>query len=181
MSPLFTAQSGFPVTVTQTDNNAAFGQSDSSQGSIYSVVPINGSFNGGNSLHYFTTSPSGTVGTTSTAKTATGADSQWLNMFADPTAAYTQFRRLVLGVDTRGNGFGILRGFPRWNLDATVTKDIRATERIGLTFTALMTNVLNHYQPSDPSLSLNTPATFGRVSGAAYDSRQLEFGLRVHW
>jgi len=189
ISPLFTAQSGFPLNVVQQDGTGtstsreAFGQSDPSQSAIYNVVLANGSFNGGNSLHYFTTSPAGAVGTTATSKSAAGASTEWLNMFGDPTAAYGQFRRLVLGVDQRGNGFGILRGFPRWNLDMTVTKDIRATERVGFTFTAMMTNVLNHFQPDDPSMNLNSPATFGRVSAQAtgYDSRQMEFGLRVRW
>ncbi|HWY70144.1 MAG TPA: carboxypeptidase-like regulatory domain-containing protein [Terriglobales bacterium] len=189
ISPLFTAQSGFPLNVVQQDGSGtstsreAFGQSDPSQSSIYNVVLTNGSFNGGNSLNYFKTSPTGTVGTTATSKGATGTSTEWLNMFGDPTAAYGQFRRLILGVDERGNGFGILRGFPRWNLDMTVTKDIRATERVGLTFTAMMTNVLNHFQPDDPSMNLNSPATFGRVSAQAtgYDSRQIEFGLRLRW
>ncbi len=189
ISPLFTAQSGFPLNVVQQDGTGsstsreAFGQSDPSQSAIYNVVLANGSFNGGNSLHYFTSAPSGSVGTTATSKSATGVSSEWLNMFANPSAAYSQFRRLILGIDERGNNFGILRGFPRWNLDMTVAKDIRLTERFGLNFTAMATNILNHFQPDDPSMNLNSPATFGRVSAQAtgYDSRQLEFGLRFRW
>jgi hypothetical protein len=189
ISPLFTAQSGFPLNVVQQDGTGsstsreAFGQSDPSQSAIYNVVLTNGTFNGGNSLHYFTSNPSGSVGTTATSKSATGVSSEWLNIFADPSAAYSQFRRLILGIDERGNGFGILRGFPRWNLDLTVAKDIRMTERFGLNFTAMMTNVLNHFQPDDPSMNLNSPATFGRVSAQAtgYDSRQIEFGLKFRW
>ncbi len=180
-SPLFTAQSGFPLNVVQQDGSGtqtsreAFGQSDPSQSSIYNVVLTNGSFTGGNSLHYSSTSPTGSVGTTATSP------GQWLNMFADPAAAYSQFRRFILGVDTRGGGFGILRGFPRWNLDMTIAKEVRATERVGFSFTTQMTNVLNHFQPSDPSMNLNDPARFGRVSAQEYDSRQIEFGIRVHW
>jgi hypothetical protein len=183
IAPIFTAQSGFPLRVTQTESGTtteAFGQSDPSQGSIYNAVLITpGHFSGGNSLHYLYAQPSGSVGTTSTARDALGNNTQWLNMFADPSAAYAQFRRLVLGVDTKGGGFGILRGFPRWNVDATVTKDIRATERFGLTLTALATNVFNHFQPSDPSMNISSPATFGRVSLQEYDSRQIELGIKV--
>jgi hypothetical protein len=189
IAPLFTAQSGFPLNVVQQDGTGsntsreAFGQSDPSQSAIYNVVLTNGSFNGGNSLNYLTTSPSGSVGTTATSKSANGTSTEWLNMFSDPTGAYNQFRRLILGIDTRGNGFGVIRGFPRWNLDLTVAKDIRVTERVGMNFTAMMTNVLNHFQPNDPSMNLNSPATFGRVSAQAtgYDSRQIEFGLRLRW
>ena len=66
----------------------------------------------------------------------------------------------------------------------TFAKEIRATERVGVTFTALMTNILNHFQPSDPTianLNLNSPGTFGRVTASEYDARQVEFGLRVHF
>ena len=181
-APVFTAQSGFPLRVTQTESRTtvqAFGQSDPSQTSIYNAVLINGKFSGGNSLHYSNTSP-GSVGGSPTVND--GGSEQWINMFANPAAAYSQFRRLILGVDTNGGGFGILRGFPRWNVDMTFAKDIRATERVGVTFTALMTNFLNHFQPSDPStMNLNNPSTFGKVTAAEYDARQVEFGLRVRF
>ena len=143
------------------------------------AVLINGKFSGGNSLHYSNTSP-GSVGGSPTVND--GGSEQWINMFANPAAAYSQFRRLILGVDSNGGGFGILRGFPRWNVDMTFAKDIRATERVGVTFTALMTNFLNHFQPSDPStMNLNNPSTFGKVTAAEYDARQVEFGLRVRF
>jgi hypothetical protein len=177
-APLVTAQSGFPINATQTEgsctNCQAFGSAVNAT-AIYTAPLINGKFSGGQSLNYFTSAPTGSVGTTSTA---TG---QWLNMFANPSAAYGQFRRLVLGVDTNGGGFGVIRGFSRWNLDATVAKNVKVTERIGVTFTTQLANLLNHMQPSDPALALNTPATFGRVSGTAYDSRQIEFGLHMKW
>ena len=99
---------------------------------------------------------------------------------ARPTAALAQFRRIVLGVDTRGNAFGVVRDFPRWNLDSTVTKQIRINERVNASFTALLTNVLNHMQPDTPSSNIDTPAQFGRVT-AALESRQMEFGLRINW
>jgi hypothetical protein len=193
-STLFTAQSGFPLRILESEGNCntcqAFGQSAiGSTTAIYNVALVNGSFNGGNSSHYFTSAPSSTVGSNATAKNAAGQSTEWLNMFADPAAAYSQFRRLVLGVDTNGGGFGIIRGMSRWNLDGTITKDIRATERVGLTFTAQITNLLNHFQPSDPTagtasssnISLNVASNFGRITSQEYDSRQIEFGLRVKW
>ena len=187
-APLFTAQTGYPLQVTQTEGSCtecqAFGGSaPGSTTSIYNVVLANGNFNGGNSMHYLTSSPTGTVGTTATSKAPNGTSTEWLNMFGDPNAAYSQFRRLILGIDTRGNAFGILRGFPRWNVDGTISKELKITERIGTNLTMQMTNMLNHMQPADPSMNLNTPATFGRVSGVAsgYDARQIEFGLRVHF
>jgi len=67
-------------------------------------------------------------------------------------------------------------------VDATFAKDFKFTERVGATFTLQLTNVLNHYQPADPSsLSLTTAGSFGRITGAVYAPRQMEFGLRIHF
>jgi hypothetical protein len=88
---------------------------------------------------------------------------------------------MVLGVDTNGSGFGYMRGFSRWNLDGSILKEIHVTERVGMTFSTQFTNIFNHMQPNDPTLALNSPQTFGRISSTAYDSRQVEFGLHVKW
>ena len=70
----------------------------------------------------------------------------------------------------------------RWNVDATVAKDIKFTERVGATFTVQFTNVFNHFQPSDPSsLSLTTPQNFGRITNSVYGGRQMEIGARIHF
>ena len=80
-----------------------------------------------------------------------------------------------------GRGNGVLRGLPTWNLDLSVAKDIRFTERVGMTFLAQFANVFNKFQPSDPAMNLNSPQTFGYINGQANTPRQIEFGLRVHF
>jgi hypothetical protein len=75
----------------------------------------------------------------------------------------------------------VLRGLPTWNLDATLSKDIRVREGIGATLIFQFTNVLNHFQPSNPSLNIDSPQTWGVISGQANTPRQMEFGLRVHF
>ena len=108
-------------------------------------------------------------------------------MFADPSAVFNMFRRCVLGIDTSCGGTGNLRGLPRWNLDATLAKEIKFTERVGLQFTMQFTNVFNHFQPNDPrdnsanNLRLNQPTNFGKITTAVFDPRQVEFGLRIHF
>jgi hypothetical protein len=110
-----------------------------------------------------------------------------LNLFADPASVFNGFRRCILGVDTSCGGVGNLRGLPRWNVDATLAKDIRFTERIGLQFTMQFTNVFNHFQPGDPrdgsanNLRLNQPTNFGKITTAVFDPRQVEWGLRIHF
>ena len=48
-------------------------------------------------------------------------------MFADPAAVYAGFRRCILGLDTSCGSTGNIRGLNRWNLDATLAKDVRFT------------------------------------------------------
>ena len=106
---------------------------------------------------------------------------------ADPAAVFALFRRCVLGLDQNCGGTGNLRGLHRWNADATLAKDLKFTERVGATFTLQFTNVFNHRQPSDPPnssssfLSLSSPTNFGKITGSTYASRQMEFGLRIHF
>jgi hypothetical protein len=180
ISPFFTAQSGAPIGIGYSEGGTcssacqAFGQVGnvaSSSSAFESALPI-APFTGGNSAHRGVTG-SGGVGTNNV---------EGINIFADPAAVYAGFRRCVLGLDTSCGGVGNLRGLPRWNLDATIAKDLKFTERVGATFTVQFTNALNHFQPSNPSsLSLTSPTSFGRITSAVYAARQMELGLRVHF
>ena len=98
---------------------------------------------------------------------------------ADPSAVYSNFRRVILGVDTRNGGAGPLRGFPTWNLDLAVMKDVRIREGIGATLSFQFVNVLNHFQPANPGLSVDNPGNFGMITGQANAPRQMEFGRRL--
>jgi hypothetical protein len=129
---------------------------------------------------------SSNYGVTSTGAGSAG-NATGLNAFADPQAVYSHFRRPVLGVDGNLGGAGVIRGFPRWNLDLSVTKETKISERFGIGFYALLTNVLNHFQPSDPTTCLDSdssscqPSQWGVIKGQEYDPRQMEFGLRLHF
>jgi len=76
-----------------------------------------------------------------------------------------------------------MRGLPTWNLDAAMTKDVALWKegRVGMSFTMTFTNVLNHFQPGGPSLSLNSLTSFGRITSQANTPRNAEFGLRIHF
>ena len=109
-------------------------------------------------------------------------NSSQVNIFADPASVLANFRRCVLGLDTSCGSVGNLRGLNRWNVDTTLAKDIKFTERVGATFTMQFTNVFNHFQPSDPSsLTLTTPQNLGRITSSVYAARQMELGLRIHF
>jgi hypothetical protein len=103
-----------------------------------------------------------------------------INVYQDPAAVLAQFRKCVLGFDTSCGGYA-LRGLPRWNVDLSVGKNIKGTERFGADLSFQFTNVFNHMALSDPTLTLTTPTTFGRINSAANTARQMEFGLRLHF
>ncbi|MBO0720622.1 MAG: carboxypeptidase regulatory-like domain-containing protein [Blastocatellia bacterium] len=177
VAPLFTAQSGNGNSVTYSEGSCtgceAFGEvtppaaSTSTAENAVFAAP----YTGGNSAHQGVTGSNG-VGT---------SNPEGLNMFSDPAAVISEFRKCVLGIDTSCGGYYMMRGLPRWNLDATLSKEFTFTERIGATFSFQFTNVLNHFQPGDPSLSLTSPTQFGRITTQANTPRQLEFGLRLHF
>lgn len=191
VSPFLTAQSGFPLAPsigyteggTCSSSCQAFGQMGNvaSSGSAFeSALPLVPLSNTHFSAHFGVAGSAASVGGIS-QNVATNNASQ-VNMFADPASVWANFRRCVLGIDTTCGGAGNLRGLSRWNVDATLAKDLKFTERVGVTFTVQFTNVFNHFQPSDPSsLSLTSPTTFGRITSAVYGARQMEIGGRIHF
>jgi hypothetical protein len=62
-----------------------------------------------------------------------------------------------------------------------VGKGVSFTERVGADLSFQFTNVMNHMALANPSLTLTSPTTFGRINGAANIARQMEFGLRLHF
>ena len=201
VSPLFTAQSGSPIAVGYSEGNCsgceAFGEvtvpgtsavsanSNSNSDNAVGLSP----YTGGTTAHYGIAGGTGTnlifgtnsVGTKSISSSNPGL--YGLNMFTNPGQVYSEFRPCVLGLDTRcGGGAGPLRGLPTWNLDASVVKNLALyQERVSAQFLFIFTNVLNHFQPSNPSLSLTSPTTFGQITGQANSPRSMEFGLRIRF
>jgi hypothetical protein len=100
-----------------------------------------------------------------------------INMFDNPQAVYEQFRPMVLGLDGRFGG--MLRGFPRWNLDMAVKKTILFKEGIGATLSFEFLNLFNHFAPADPALNYFAPTSFGVVTGQATEPRRINLGLRI--
>ncbi len=187
ISPFLTAQSGFPIGIAYSETTCTacqgfgeMGNTASSGSAFESAIPL-GPFTGGHAAHFGIPGSVITLNGATISVGTTGNPSQ-VNIFADPASVLANFRRCVLGIDTSCGGVGNLRGLNRWNMDATLAKDVKFTERVGATFTVQFTNVFNHYQPSDPSsLTLTTPQNFGRITNAVYAARQMELGLRIHF
>jgi hypothetical protein len=64
------------------------------------------------------------------------------------------------------------------NINLTLSKDFKITERVVLEFRASSFNLFNHPVFSGPNTTVGN-ASFGRISGQANLSRQTEFGMRL--
>jgi hypothetical protein len=108
-------------------------------------------------------------------------------MFSDPAAAFNNIRQPVLGYDTHDGGFGVCRGMPYWNVDMSVKKQFKITERVNTEFQVVFTNIFNHNQWGDVSgdyLDTSNPAGWGTLPGSVTNGtnsymRQMQFGLRI--
>jgi hypothetical protein len=181
IAPLFTARSGLPIRISSSACNCqAFGEIYTGQSANYEnaapAAPYTGGYAGAG--YYNFQNGGTTIG--SSGNPAKGGSG--INLFNDPVQVASEFRPLVLGVDT--NTTYPLRGFPFWNVDATLSKQVKFTERIDARLTFQFVNLLNHFVPAEPTLNIQSLASFGVVTnqfttGNGAQSRSMEFGLRL--
>ncbi len=89
------------------------------------------------------------------------------NSFADELPGHTGTRAAV-------------RLAPMFNTDATLAKSVRLKEGWRLQFRAEAFNVFNNVNFTNPSLSLQSPLTFGEFQGVM-DPRVMQFALRLEF
>ena len=178
LSPLFTVQSGAPLTVTYSEGGCtgcqAFGEvstTSSATASFTTNAQGTSPYTGGYSVTYNNPGING----------AGSNNPSGVNLFSDPAAVLAEFRKCVLGFDQRCGGYAI-RNLPRWNLDLAVSKSIGFwRERAGADLSVQVTNVMNHAAMGTPNRTITSPSTFGTITTTASISRQLEFGIRIHF
>src|SRR3984957_12525932 len=159
LSPIFTAGSGLPLYCNTNSDAQAVGSGDGSN-----------FFDNEQCLQVTPTNPgSGTVHNNGGSP----------NIFANPATSYASFRAPILGLDGQDAGVGPIRGLPYWNLDMSLRKNIRLTERFSAEFQFLCLNTLNHMQFADPTLQMGSPSSWGQFSTQGNTPRQMEFGLRL--
>ena len=186
IAPIFTARSGAPLPVNNSNGGSeSFGESSPAAGSALDNAVLASKFTGGAQTVY-NINPTGDAGANSAYKNGGNA----INLFADPSKIFGQFRDCVLGLDTSCSANGPIRGLGQWNLDANIAKDINIwKERVGATLSFQFVNVLNHTQQNDPYLDVSDPASFGVIGsnngngggGQANSPRRITFALRIHF
>jgi len=192
-APIVTLGSGLPLSVQPTDAFAneiysggqSFGEGEGNDfAALQNAVQICPT-NFGSSRH---NNP--TLSDPQNAGLEFGSSLYGPSMFQHPDQAYFCFRNPILGIDgSNGRGAGILRGMPFWNVDFSVKKNIRVTERVSVEFSTIFSNLFNHNQLSDPYLILGDSHDWGGLGGfssiyngqtaQANTPRAMEFGLRL--
>lgn len=172
IAPIVNIASGLPLKVL-TGSSQEFGQGGSSNsGGAVRTGP--NTF--GNSVH---------SGVTGDPKTQVGVNSDparggsGLNLFGDPAAVFGSFRPAMVSLDTTSGAGGQLRGLPRWNVDVSVARRFRFSERWSSTFNAQFFNIFNVVQFADPSVNLQSPQSFGVLGTQLNSPRIIQLGLRI--
>jgi hypothetical protein len=153
----FQAASGIPLTVINGNSGEEYGNGDSAglgSGINSGMIPLAGAPTS-SSTHY-------------------NADGS-VTAFASPDP--TLFRKLFFA-DQR-NGTGAIRSFPRWNMDAALSKTVTITERVKMGFGVQAVNVFNHMEFADPNLDISSADTFGTTTTQYTSPRFLNLNVRV--
>lgn len=170
VSGIYTWRTGLPWCV------GADGDFGSPDGYTCAVGP---KFSGKTSPHHGVI---GSNGIGDNANPATGGSG--MNLFADPAAVYNALRMPLPGVDGRPGTADLISTPREWNIDLGIGKNILATERYKLVFSAELLNAFNHPlfgSGFGPSLDLGDPHGFGVISSADNDPRSIQFGLRFEF
>jgi Carboxypeptidase regulatory-like domain len=172
IAPILNISSGLPLKVA-TGSGQEFGQGGGAN-SGGAVLTARDTF--GNSVN---------SGITGDSKTQVGINSNpasggtGLNLFANPLTVFNSFRPAMVGVDTTSGAGGQLRGLSRWNLDFALSRKFRVNERWSALFSAQVFNAFNTVQFADPSVSLQSPQSFGVLSSQLNAPRIVQLGLHI--
>jgi hypothetical protein len=175
-APIFTYASGLPIE-TYTGNCQEFGGGYISWCS--GAVPVVNTANFGHSANLAVKTDC-TVGVNNDPSCAAGGG-YGANLFSNPTQVFNSYRPALLGLDTTAYDLGPYHGQARWNLDFTLAKQTRITERVGATFYAQFLNAFNHMEYSDPGMNLQDPYDFGTLTTQYNNPRVVELGLRLYF
>jgi hypothetical protein len=176
ISPIFTAGSGAPIYCNTNTDAQSFGSADAVNFFTNEQCVFNSFAGISHSVHKGVAGDATTgVGTA----TAGSTPSTELNLFANPLSVWNNVRPPILGIDSRDGGVGLVKGLPYWNMDLSIKKNFKVTERVNLDTQFVFTNVFNHNQFYDPTLDITNPGGWGVISAQGNNPRQIQFGIRA--
>ena len=176
LSPVLTAGTGQPLQCVTNNSGQNFGGEDGA------------TFTDANENCVFTSTPSigrpqtyrGIAGGTDPLGVAVGTTTKGnVNFFSNPVAVYDSVRPLLLGLDNRSGGGGRISGLGYLNVDLSVKKKLVVYEKVSMEFTGVISNVMNHLDFSNPSMSLQSTSNWGTTKTQGNAPRQIQMGVRA--
>ena len=112
------------------------------------------------------------------------------NLFANGRDAASSFRPVLLSADGRSGRSNPIRGLPYKNLDLSIGKNTRITERFSSRIAFDMFNIMNYVNyanPTQANLNITNPNTFGTVNASfippnrTNSARWIQMSFRVEF
>jgi hypothetical protein len=173
--------SGIPELVTVSGQSLGGGLIFGINAGMVPTVPVNSLGGGVHSGVCSTAAGSGGNGSNCGANKGTGTG---LNYFSNPQAALADFRPILISSDKNDGRSSPLPGLGFWNVDMSLGKSTKLTEKLKFTFSADFFNLFNHPNFLDPSFDTTQPSTFGVINtqlvpaDRIQGSRWIQLGVR---
>lgn len=152
VSAIFQARTGFPITVQNSNRRSLQGtRSPEWPNCVGNPVPANQSI---------------------TSDPNAPSNTKWLDLAAFQVPALGTFGNCGIGIAT-APGYS--------NIDASLSKRFKVGGSRSLEFRAEAFNVLNHPNFGPPGRDINTPSTFGIITGTVGSPRVVEFVLKFYF
>jgi hypothetical protein len=151
VSGVATVQTGVPLTITDSRGGSIFGFASTSRAQLCPGVS------------YSDIPTSGSVGSR-------------VNGYFNPTA-FCAVPVIGNGTGYGNSGAGIVRGPDQNNIDLSIAKTFKVSERHAFEFRSEFFNVLNHSQYSTPGTAFGT-ASFGVIGSTSVAPRLIQFALK---
>jgi hypothetical protein len=183
LSPVVTAGTGQPLVCTTNNSGQGFGGNDGSNLTDTENCVFTSPYGGGYHTHRGVLGGTDPAYTTIAVGTSVhpGGTSAAVNMFSNPVAVWDTVRPLILGLDARSGGSGVISGLPYLNVDLSIKKKLVVYKKYSLELTGVFQNVMNHLDFANPSLSLQASSSFGVTKTQGNSPRQIQMGARVYF
>jgi hypothetical protein len=181
VSPVVTAGTGQPLTCTTNNSGQSFGGNDGNNLTDTENCVFINSYSGGYQTHRGVLGGADPNAVPVGTAVHAGSTSAAVNMFTNPVAVFDNVRPLILGLDSRSGGAGVISGLPYINLDLSVKKRLVVREKYSLELSGVSVNVMNHLDFANPSLSLQSTSSWGVTKTQGNAPRTIEGGIRANF
>ena len=180
LSPVVVAGTGSPLNCVSNNSGQNFGGEDGANFTDNENCIFTTPYTGGSHTNRGIAGGTDSLGV-SVGTSPKGAGPAAVNIFSNPVGVWDTVRPPILGLDSRDGGYGAISGLGYLNVDLSVKKTLVVWERTNLEFSGVFYNLMNHLDFANPSLSLQSPATWGTTKTQGNSPRQIQVGVRANF